>query len=249
LKILLWCLCFLFTYWVIASFYRIKHCTYSNDDSYDSARHDDLASHVKKIYKVPFNIKRNLPIIFIVGIKGSGLGLMKNMLNEVSTLECKENNLISEFIINSLGWTQHKVERERLRHASISEELISSASSQFVLELIGKTRGQQYACFKELRLLDKMNYLKKLFPKMKLIFMMRDPRANLDLIDDNQNSFVTANKPTSEIKNYENALAIWNNKMKQAYGDCEQLDCLKGKNIIFISLYRRESEFIRRPCP
>jgi len=150
------------------------------------------------------------------------------MLNEVSTVECKENNLISEFIINSVGWTQHKVERERLRHASISEELISSASSQFVLELIGKTKGQQNACFKELRLLDKVNYLKKLFPKMKLILMIRDPRANLDLIVDNQNSFVTANKLTSEIKNYENALAIWNNKMAQAYDDCEQLDCLKG---------------------
>jgi len=228
LKSLLWCLCLLFTYWIVASFYRTKHCTFSSDYSYDSARSNDLASHVKKIYKVPFNINRNLPIIFIVGLKGSGLGLMKNMLNEVSTVECKENNLISEFIINSVGWTQHKVERERLRHASISEELISSASSQFVLALIGKTKGQQNACFKELRLLDKVNYLKKLFPKMKLILMIRDPRANLDLIVDYQNSFVTANKLTSEIKNYENALAIWNNKMAQAYDDCEQLDCLKG---------------------
>ena len=157
LKTILWCLCFLFTYWLISSFYKKKPCPNNQNESQELASSSDLILNqpIKNVYKPSFNKNRNLPIIFIVGLKGSGLNLMKDMLNEVSDMECKENNFISEFIFSSLRWTQSRIEKERLRHASISDELIESASSQFILELIGNTQGR-YSCIKEIRLLDKV---------------------------------------------------------------------------------------------
>ena len=139
-------------------------------------------------------------------------------------MQCKENNFISEFIFSSLRWTQSRIEKERLRHASISDELIESASSQFILELIGKNQGH-YSCIKEIRLLDRVSYLKKLFPKMKLILMIRDPRAFVGGLNDPGLNF---GKPKQTQVIYESEISKWNELTKKAYEDCEQLDCYKG---------------------
>jgi hypothetical protein len=226
LKTILWCLCFLFTYWLIYSFYKKKPCANNQNESQALANRSDIILNqpIKKVYKPSFKKNRNLSIIFIVGLKGSGLSLMKDLLNEASEIECKENNFISEFILSSLRWTKTQTEQVRLRHASISDELIESASSQFILELIGKTQGH-YSCLKEIRLLDKVSYLKKLFPNMKMILMIRDPRAFVGEL--NYSSF-NFGKPKQAQIMYKNKISKWNEQTKKAYEDCELLDCYKG---------------------
>ena len=99
LKSIIWCLCIFMTYWLIYSFYKIKTCFkennalsahYLTEDEYDE--NDTIYSENAQVgrgktkQKLTFNFNRNLPLIFVVGLQGSGLGLMRKVLNEVPSM-------------------------------------------------------------------------------------------------------------------------------------------------------------------
>lgn len=102
-KSIVWCLCILATYWLVYTVYRIKFCSSNRDrlslvadqalnDYYDEGDDEDAdiynqmsPSRIKK-KKSTFKYSRNMPLIFVVGVQGSGLTLMRQLLNEIPNI-------------------------------------------------------------------------------------------------------------------------------------------------------------------
>ena len=105
LKSILWCMCFLVTYWLFYTIYKIRYCSdYEEGEEaaavvkYPSSVH--LGEEYDHIYNLPtekntitYRFNRNLPIIFIVGIQGSGLDLMRQLLDENPYVRCGQDFL------------------------------------------------------------------------------------------------------------------------------------------------------------
>jgi hypothetical protein len=102
-KTILWCLCILATYWLVYTIYKIKFCSSNRDklslvadqalnDLYDEDddEHDDIYNQISpsriKKKKPTFKYSRNMPLIFVVGVQGSGLTLMRKLLNEIPNI-------------------------------------------------------------------------------------------------------------------------------------------------------------------
>ena len=79
------------------------------------------------------------------------------------------------------AWSQAPKEAERLLNAGITDELIDSALSAFILEIIvNHGKPADHLCNKDPLVLRHSVYVKNnLFPNAKFILMLRDGRASV----------------------------------------------------------------------
>jgi len=143
------------------------------DESDDEIYNQVSSSKTKKKITIKYN--RNIPLIFVVGVQGSGLTLMRQLLNEIPSIRCGEDTeIISNLINRRFDWTKSKIEKERLEHASMSDDIMDSAIAQFILQIMLK-QGEiaEHLCNKDPQLVNHLKYLKKIFPRIKFILMIR----------------------------------------------------------------------------
>ena len=145
-------------------------------------------------------------------------------------LRCGQNtDIISSLINRRFEWTKSKIEKERLDHASMSDGVIDAAIAQFVLEVMLK-QGEisEHLCNKDPQLVYHLKYLKQLFPKIKFVLMIRDPRATITSIID-RGLTVNGIETSDHIK----GLISWNKLIKEIYSNCNEItadSCMPGKN-------------------
>jgi len=181
------------------------------------SRHIKNKTNSKKV----FTYNRNTPLIFITGIPGSGLDLMKELLNEQTLIRCSEDTELISFLIKRRNeWTKSNLEKERLKHAKINDQVIDSAMVAFILEMLLKQdKLAPNICNKDKNIYDYMGYMKNLFPKVKFIFMIRDGRATVA-------SLLKKNiiYPKISKKNHKEALSDWNKVIEETYSSCVNLE-------------------------
>lgn len=193
LKSFFWFMCFFISIWLFYSFYyKFQFCN-ENEQSFNDYFYQDNFlnsqqlnkndNYENKSYKVKkhklFTYNRNLPLIFVGGIPGSGLEFMRKLLDENPNIRCgDETEILTDLIFRRNEWTNSKIEKERLKHASMGDDVIDSAVIAFILELIMKQgKIANRICNKDPQIFTYVKYIKKLFPNVKFILMVRDPRA------------------------------------------------------------------------
>ncbi|RNA13599.1 hypothetical protein BpHYR1_032178 [Brachionus plicatilis] len=183
--------------------------------------------------KRTYSYNRQLPLIFVAGIPASGLELMRLFLNQNPLIRCgRETEIISDLIYRRHEWVHSKIERERLRHAGMTSDLIDDSVSAFILEtLLKHDKIADFLCNKDPDIFLYARYIKKIFPNVKFILMVRDPLSTVD-------SLLRKGAHFSRIhflNNFEEGLSTWNKIMDDYIKDCRFL----GENVCKIVFYEK----------
>lgn len=163
---------------------------------------------------------RNLPLIFVGGVPRSGTTLMRAMLDAHPSVRCgEETHIIPRLIFSRHQWTGSKKERDRLASAGLTDDIIDSAVSSFILEIITKHgKPAQRMCNKDPLLLRFAGYMKSLFPKGKFILMIRDGRAVI-------HSIISRKVTISgfDLTDFRDCMSRWNDMIEHMYAECTEI--------------------------
>ena len=175
--------------------------------------------HVSPDGKV-FEYDRNSPIVFIGGLPESGTKLMRAMLDAHPEIRCGQETIVVPRILQMKSqWMKSKKESIRLEEAGLTGDVLDSAFSAFILEILAKQgKTSSHLCNNDPSTIYSGIYLKHLFPKSKFIFMVRDGRANV-------HSIITGNKTITGFnpKSYRKSLRKWNTEISTMNKQCEDL--------------------------
>lgn len=160
---------------------------------------------------------RNMPLIFVGGMPRSGTTLMRALLDAHPDVRCgEETRIIPRVVFLRHELSMARKERERLEHAGMTDEIIDSAVSSFILEIMVKHgKPAPRLCNKDPFVLRFSTYMKKLFPKSKSILMIRDGRATVHSLMTRKVSISGFN-----LTDYRDCLIKWNNIVEQMYTQC-----------------------------
>lgn len=212
---------FVFFYYLIY-FYFNGDSTCKSGSKHRNSRltNGDSDHQPKKVYAY----NKNLPLVFISGIPGSGLDLMKSFLNRHEKISCSEEkaDLLSNLIIKRNEWTNSKIEKERLKYAGMTDDVIDSAITSFMLEIImrqqlfleDKLFGETI-CQSNPYIIKHIDYIKNLMPNVKFIFMIKDPRSSVTHLINRHIEYSGIS-----IKTFKQALMDWNRMTKDVYYYC-----------------------------
>ena len=109
----------------------------------------------------------------------SGTTLLRVLLDAHPSIRCgEETRIIPRILGFRQQWIKQPFEARRLQEAGITTEVLNSAISAFILEVVAKHGPPApRLCNKDPFTLRSAVYLKQLFPNSKFIFMIRDGRA------------------------------------------------------------------------
>jgi protein-tyrosine sulfotransferase len=171
-------------------------------------------NNVKHVYD-----SQTHPLIFIGGHPRSGTTLMRAMLDAHSSARCGEETRIIPSVIQFRERAEHPKEKVRLDQAGITDEILDRAMAAFVLETIAQHgHPPKVLCNKDPLLLNSATYIKKLFPKSKWIFMIRDGRAVVHSIL--KRGITITGFP---VEDPAQALRSWNNMVERLADMCAAL--------------------------
>merc|ERR1719219_279255 len=185
----------------------------------------------KTVVKSPngkvYEYDRNSPIIFIGGVPRSGTTLMRAMLDAHPEVRCgEETRVVPRILQMRAHWMKSQKESMRLEEAGLSGDVLDSALSAFILEVIARHgEASPRLCNKDPFTLKSGTYLKHLFPKSKFLFMVRDGRATV-------HSIITRKVTITgfDLKSYRQSLTKWNAAITAMEAQCNELGsdyCLK----------------------
>lgn len=163
-----------------------------------------------------FGYNHRMPIAFIGGIAGSGLELLRELMNQhdrssPDQIRCSaETEMLTAIIEKKIEWLNIRMEKTRLEHAGIDEELVDAALAQFVLQVLLRhtnvnAHSAPLLCNKDIYVFKWTDYLKRLFPNAKFVLVMRDPRAAVTSLIERQFQYENI-----RLNSYQNALVDWN---------------------------------------
>merc|ERR1719418_45174 len=182
--------------------------------------------HVSPDGKV-YEYDRNSPIVFIGGVPRSGTTLMRAMLDAHPEVRCGEETRVVPRILQMRShWMKSQKESMRLEEAGLNGEVLDSALSAFILEVVARHgEASPRLCNKDPFTLKSGSYLKKLFPHGKFLFMVRDGRATV-------HSIITRKVTITgfDLKSYRQCLTKWNAAITAMNDQCKELGpdhCLK----------------------
>lgn len=160
---------------------------------------------------------RNSPLIFVGGVPRSGTTLMRAMLDAHPDVRCgEETRIIPRIIYMRNQWANSKKEYERLQNAGMTDEVIDSAVSSFVLNVIVKHgKKAKHLCNKDPLVLRYSAYMNKVFPKSKYILMIRDGRSTVHSIISRKVTITGFN-----LGSYKDCLMRWNSIIESMYAQC-----------------------------
>merc|ERR1719273_1230536 len=182
--------------------------------------------HVSPDGKV-YEYDRNSPIVFIGGVPRSGTTLMRAMLDAHPEVRCgEETRVVPRILQMRAHWMKSTKESMRLEEAGLNGEVLDSALSSFILEVVAR-HGEPAPrlCNKDPFTLKSGNYLRRLFPNGKFLFMVRDGRATV-------HSIITRKVTITgfDLKSYRQCLTKWNAAITAMNDQCNELGeehCLK----------------------
>lgn len=162
----------------------------------------------------------DMPLIFVGGMPRSGTTLIRVLLDAHPDVRCgEETRIIPRLLSMKQQWTKNPTEMNRLLEGGITNEVIDSAVSSFILEVIVR-HGEPAPrlCNKDPFTLRAATYLHQLFPKAKFILMIRDGRAVV-------HSIITRKVTITgyDLTSYRQCLKKWNQAMTSMYTQCQQL--------------------------
>merc|ERR1719219_2197682 len=185
----------------------------------------------KTVVKSPngkvYEYDRNSPLIFIGGVPRSGTTLMRAMLDAHPEVRCgEETRVVPRILQMRAHWMKSQKESMRLEEAGLTGDVLDSALSAFILEVIARHgEASPRLCNKDPFTLKSGTYLKHLFPNSKFLFMVRDGRATV-------HSIITRKVTITgfDLKSYRQSLTKWNSAISAMNDQCEELGpnyCLK----------------------
>lgn len=174
-----------------------------------------------------YEYDRQSPIVFIGGVPRSGTTLMRAMLDAHPEVRCgEETRVVPRILQMRAHWMKSTKESMRLEEAGLNGEVLDSALSSFILEVIAK-HGEPAPrlCNKDPFTLKSGTYLRRLFPNGKFLFMVRDGRATV-------HSIITRKVTITgfDLKSYRQCLTKWNAAITAMNDQCTELGpdhCLK----------------------
>merc|ERR1719228_81158 len=167
-----------------------------------------------------FEYDRQSPLIFIGGVPRSGTTLMRAMLDAHHDVRCgEETRVVPRLLQMRSHWMKSQKESLRLEEAGLTGEVLDSAISSFILEVVARhAEPAPRLCNKDPFTLKSGTYLRRLFPKGKFLFMVRDGRATV-------HSIITRKVTITgfDLKSYRQCLTKWNAAITAMNDQCDQL--------------------------
>ena len=119
------------------------------------------------------------PLIFIGGYARSGTTLMRAILDVHPNVSCGPETKILPTITRFIrDYNKNPNFRNDLEQAGIQTSTVDSALSFFIYHIMeNHIRSAKHLCAKDPDIVYYIDYLNRLFPKAKFIFMVRDARA------------------------------------------------------------------------
>ncbi len=183
-------------------------------------------SHVSSDGSV-YEYDRNSPLIFIGGVPRSGTTLMRALLDAHPEVRCgEETRVVPRILQMRANWMKSAKESMRLEEAGLGGDVLDSALAAFILEVVARHgEASPRLCNKDPFTLKSGTYLRKLFPKSKFLFMVRDGRATV-------HSIITRKVTITgfDLKSYRQSLTKWNAAISAMNDQCNELGpdhCLK----------------------
>lgn len=185
----------------------------------------------------------NMPLIFIGGMPRSGTTLMRVMLDSHPEIRCGEETRVIPRILGMRGqWLKSKIEHKRLEEAGLTNSVIDSAISSFIIEIIAKHGPPApRLCNKDPFTLKSTLYLSNLFPNAKFLLMVRDGRAVI-------HSIISRKVTISgfDLKDFRDCMKKWNAAMQSMYSQCIEAGLAKCMPVYYEQLVLHPEEWIRK---
>jgi len=186
---------------------------------------------------------RNLPLIFIGGVPRSGTTLMRAMLDAHPDVRCGEETRVIPRILSMRGqWEKSQKEAKRLEEAGLTGDVINSAISAFILEVIVRHgEAAPRLCNKDPFTLKSTKLLAQMFPNAKYLLMIRDGRASV-------HSMITRKVTISgfDLNNYRQCLTKWNQAIENMYNQCVAVGEQKCMPVFYEKLVLQPSAYVRK---
>lgn len=186
---------------------------------------------------------RDMPLIFVGGVPRSGTTLFRAMLDAHPDVRCgEETRVIPRLLQMRYNWLKSQKESMRLEEAGLTAEVLDSAMSAFILEVIAK-HGEPAPrlCNKDPFTLKAAVYLGKLFPNAKFILMVRDGRAVV-------HSIITRKVTISgfDLSSYQQCLGKWNTIMSVMHQQCKELGSSRCLHVYYEQLVMHPRRWMER---
>merc|ERR1719220_118151 len=198
--------------------------------------------HVSPDGKV-YEYDRNSPIVFIGGVPRSGTTLMRAMLDAHPDVRCGEETRVVPRILQMRShWKKSQKESMRLEEAGLTDDVLASAISSFILEVVAR-HGEPAPrlCNKDPFTLKSGTYLKELFPNSKFLFMVRDGRATVHSIISRKVTITGF-----DLKSYRQCLQKWNATISAMNEECKSLGPKNCLPVIYEQLVLHPEQWMRK---
>jgi len=131
----------------------------------------------------------------------------------------EETRVVPRILQMRAHWMKSQKESMRLEEAGLTGEVLDSALSAFILEVVARHgEASPRLCNKDPFTLKSGSYLKHLFPNSKFLFMVRDGRATV-------HSIITRKVTITgfDLKSYRQSLTKWNAAISAMNDQCDDL--------------------------
>ena len=186
---------------------------------------------------------KNMPLIFIGGVPRSGTTLMRAMLDAHPDVRCgEETRVIPRLLGMRTQWAKSSKESKRLIEAGLSDQVIDSALTAFILEIIVK-HGEvaPRLCNKDPFTLKSTMYLARLFPNSKYLLMIRDGRAVV-------HSIISRKVTISgfDLRSFRNCLEKWNQAIESMFYQCLRVGPERCMPVYYEQMVLHPEEWLHR---
>merc|ERR1712126_324420 len=213
--------------------------------SYDCPKTDSMNKKTSMISNdgTLYEYDRNSPSIFIGGVPRSGTTLMRAMLDAHPEVRCgEETRVVPRLLQMRSHWKKSQKESMRLEEAGLTDDVLASAISSFILEVVAR-HGEPAPrlCNKDPFTLKSGKYLRELFPNGKFLFMVRDGRATV-------HSIITRKVTITgfDLKSYRQCLTKWNAAITAMNEQCDQLGPKNCLPVIYEQMVLHPEQWLRK---
>jgi len=156
---------------------------------------------------------KHRPLVFVGGHPRSGTTLMRVLLDSHPSVRCGPETHILPKLLQLYQHVSGPYELTRLKLAGIKKPLLHSVFRNFMLDIIEQHSAKSNArsntslllCNKDPFLLNNADTIKRLFPKSKFIYMIRDGRAVVNSLIERRVTIGSYN-----LSDFEGCLTKWN---------------------------------------